>query len=143
MRTHERSHPSASRLRNAGPARIPNGTTLLSNERTFLAQTRTGIALMAFGFVVARFAIFLSGMRGGSGSGPAASSTGGGLDRITGAGITVLGALVVLLAAVRYVRRIHQIRSGRLTTSPTLDLTLAGAITLAGVGLAVYLIVAD
>jgi len=31
----------------------------LAAERTFLAWIRTGIALMAFGFVVARFGLFL------------------------------------------------------------------------------------
>ncbi len=129
-------HPPGKKVR-----RIPNGTTLLSNERTFLAQTRTGIALMAFGFVVARFAIFLAGMRSGR-AGSAGLSGGHSLDRITGAAITALGALVVLLAAVRYVKRLKQIRKGRLVTSPALDLALAGAVTLAGVGLAVYLIAA-
>lgn len=130
-----------------GPAahvrRIRNGTTLLSNERTFLAQTRTGIALMAFGFVVARFAIFLAGLgTGRGGTGATAGHAGTGLDRITGAAITALGALVVLLAAVRYVRRLRQIKAGSLTTSPALDLALAAAVTLAGVGLAVYLLAA-
>lgn len=33
--------------------------TRLSNKRTFLAWTRTGIALMGFGFVIAKFEIFL------------------------------------------------------------------------------------
>lgn len=138
---HARPSSGLSRTRHGSPGRprvprIRNGTTLLSNERTFLAQTRTGIALMAFGFVVARFAIFLAGL------GPAGKSTSGGtgLDRITGAAITALGALVVLVAAVRYVRRLHQIRAGALKTSPALDVVLAGAVTLAGVGLAVYLI---
>ncbi|MCY0880389.1 MAG: DUF202 domain-containing protein [Firmicutes bacterium] len=32
---------------------------LLANERTFLAWMRTGISLMAFGFVVAKFDVFL------------------------------------------------------------------------------------
>lgn len=31
----------------------------MSNERTFLAWARTGIALLAFGFVIERFDIFL------------------------------------------------------------------------------------
>lgn len=31
----------------------------LAAERTFLAWIRTGLALMGFGFVVARFGIFL------------------------------------------------------------------------------------
>lgn len=33
--------------------------TYMSAERTFLSWIRTGVALMAFGFVVARFGVFL------------------------------------------------------------------------------------
>ncbi|MCG2888420.1 MAG: DUF202 domain-containing protein [Sulfolobales archaeon] len=32
----------------------------LANERTFLAWVRTGIALIGFGLVIAKFAIFIS-----------------------------------------------------------------------------------
>jgi len=35
----------------------------LAAERTFLAWIRTGLALMGFGFVVARFALFSSNSR--------------------------------------------------------------------------------
>src|SRR3974377_2133875 len=35
----------------------------LAAERTFLAWVRTGLALMGFGFVVARFALFLQQLR--------------------------------------------------------------------------------
>jgi len=34
-------------------------------ERTFLAWIRTGLALMGFGFVVARFALFLQTLENG------------------------------------------------------------------------------
>ena len=35
-------------------------------ERTFLAWIRTGLALMGFGFVVARFGLFLKEVAGGA-----------------------------------------------------------------------------
>ncbi len=38
----------------------------LAAERTFLAWIRTGLALMGFGFVVARFGLFLTGSLSGS-----------------------------------------------------------------------------
>ncbi len=38
---------------------------LFAAERTFLAWIRTGLALMGFGFVVARFGIFLQQARSG------------------------------------------------------------------------------
>lgn len=37
----------------------PNVRTILSNERTFLSWLRTGISLMAFGFVVSKFDLFI------------------------------------------------------------------------------------
>ena len=57
---------------------------VLAAERTLLAWVRTGLALMGFGFVVARFGLFLRELaeargapvpegRGGSDSGMAAS----------------------------------------------------------------------
>ena len=36
-----------------------NPTDHLANERTFLAWIRTSIAIMAFGFVVVKFALFV------------------------------------------------------------------------------------
>jgi putative membrane protein len=38
---------------------IPNYTDHAANERTFLAWIRTGIAVIAFGFVVEKFNLFL------------------------------------------------------------------------------------
>jgi len=37
----------------------------LATERTFLARIRTGLALMGFGFVVARFGLFLEALQTG------------------------------------------------------------------------------
>ena len=44
---------------------------LAANERTVLAWIRTGIALMAFGFAIARFGLFLREMsQAGAGAAP-------------------------------------------------------------------------
>jgi putative membrane protein len=37
----------------------PDAQEMLANERTFLSWLRTGISLMAFGFVVSKFDLFL------------------------------------------------------------------------------------
>ena len=47
----------------------------LAEERTFLAWIRTCLALMAFGFVVARFGLFLAEIQG-TRDGPAVRRTG-------------------------------------------------------------------
>ncbi|WP_246263864.1 YidH family protein [Metallosphaera tengchongensis] len=36
----------------------------MANERTFLAWIRTGVALIGFGFVIAKFSIFLEVLKG-------------------------------------------------------------------------------
>jgi putative membrane protein len=58
-------------------------------ERTFLAWIRTGITVMAFGFVVARFGLFLRLLREEGG------------EAIGGTGVSpYLGAVLVLLGVV-------------------------------------------
>ncbi len=111
-----------------------SASLLLANERTFLAQVRTGVAVMAFGFVVAKFALFLRdlSLRGAA---PA-----GGRDSLIGAAITALGALVVLAGAARYLRRHKAIERGALVTSPALDLVLAALLAFGGIALAVFLV---
>ncbi len=41
------------------PARIGNRRDHMANERTFLAWIRTSVGVMAFGFVVEKFALFI------------------------------------------------------------------------------------
>jgi putative membrane protein len=114
--------------------RTPGAASLfLAAERTFLAQVRTGVAVMAFGFVVARFALFLRGL------GHVRTPPPAGLDVMAGALLTGLGGLAVLTAALRLRRRRRQIAAGRLTPTSRSDLALALALTVAGLGLAVYL----
>lgn len=71
-----------------------------ANERTMLAWVRTGIALMAFGFAIARFSVFLRQVAA-AGSillHPAPSFGSGAL----GAGLVALGTLTNVLATVRF-----------------------------------------
>src|SRR6184192_417096 len=74
----------------------------LDNERTFLAWVRTNIALISLGFVVARL------------SAAGATSASRVFARTTPVGIVlvVFGALVTVLAAVRYDQVNRQIEAG-------------------------------
>ena len=112
-----------------------HGSLLLANERTFLSYVRTGVAIMAFGFVVAKFALFLRDLR------TAAQPPPSGHDTLIGAAVTTLGAVVVLLGAVRYARRQRAIEIGALVTSPTPDLVLSTLLAAGGLGLAIFLLV--
>jgi putative membrane protein len=73
-----------------------------ANERTMLAWVRTGIALMAFGFAIARFGVFLRQVAA-IGSVPLRGSTSLGSAWI-GAALVALGMIANLLATVRYGR---------------------------------------
>lgn len=72
----------------------------LANERTFLAWIRTSFALMGFGFVIVEFALFvrqLSLVLHTPGANP-----GRGYEEGIGIGMVVLGAVMSLLAYLRY-----------------------------------------
>ena len=122
--------------RNPGPSDMDSerANLFLANERTFLAHVRTGVAIMAFGFVVAKFALFLRGL-GDKGNVPP-----NGHDTVIGAATTCLGTVVVLLGAIRYTHRQHAIRRGAMVTSPVLDLAVAGLLAAGGIGLAAFLL---
>jgi putative membrane protein len=67
-------------------------------ERTFLAWLRTGITVMAFGFVVARFGLFLRVLRAQGGE----VAHGSGLSPYLGSVLVVLGAVATAAGTRRY-----------------------------------------
>jgi putative membrane protein len=66
-------------------------------ERTLLAWIRTSITLMALGFVVARFGLFLA-LLGAQQTGLAHTGTGHSLSSVIGVMLMLLSAAVLLLA---------------------------------------------
>lgn len=81
-----------------------------ANERTFLAWLRTSIALMSFGFVIARFGLFLNEMslvltRKEPPHGIVSSQT-------IGVALVTLGVAATVVAAARYERVYTQIERG-------------------------------
>jgi putative membrane protein len=106
-------------------------------ERTFLAWLRTGLALMGFGFVVARFGLFIREIPLAAGSDvPTADSS-----RWFGIGLLVLGVLVTALAFVEHVVTVRRMQRGEpFVGRPTwLGGTLAGLLVIAGILMTVYL----
>src|SRR5438105_5643443 len=71
----------------------------LAAERTFLAWIRTGLALMGFGFVVARFGLFLRELLAARGATPAPHPH---LSLIVGVALVLIGVIVHLAAALHY-----------------------------------------
>jgi putative membrane protein len=102
-------------------------------ERTFLAWIRTGLALMGFGFVVARFGLFLRELQAGD---LRLQSHATGISLWLGIALVVLGVAVHVSAAVGHISLTRRLREGAWQAGRTSILGLTVALLLAGVGLA-------
>lgn len=115
-------------------------------ERTFLAWIRTGLALMGFGFVVARFGLFLRelSMRQPHSSRmpPQLSSHTTGPSLWLGTALVILGVVVNISAVVTHLREIKMLAAGTWVAGRPSKVAIGVALVLAaaGIGLAVYLI---
>jgi putative membrane protein len=78
-------------------------------ERTLLAWVRTGLALMGFGFVVARFGLFLHEIEAVRQNAMPKASTG--LSLWIGTALILLGVLINLLVSAEHLRLMRQIQS--------------------------------
>ncbi len=109
-------------------------------ERTLLAWLRTGITIIALGFVVSRFGLFLQLLSAQSASpslhANAHSST------IFGVVLTLIGTACVAMAAYQHGRFIATLPVQDLPASYSRNwaVLLSVVIALAGLGLAVYML---
>ncbi len=112
-----------------------------ANERTFLAWVRTAIAIMAFGFLVQKFDLFLR-IASRSLALPLASPGGQTIGTAVGLVLIVLGGAVMAFAAVRFRRTSLAIDAADIRAGPgaRLDITLVILMLLLGAILVGYLI---
>jgi putative membrane protein len=78
-------------------------------ERTFLAWIRTGLALMGFGFVVARFGLFLRQIASSSHDTNVRSY---GFSLWIGSTMVMVGVSMNLIAALRHIRIVSRLNAG-------------------------------
>jgi putative membrane protein len=106
-------------------------------ERTLLAWIRTGVGVMAFGFVVARFGLFLR-LVGAEGE-----ATTHGFSPYLGATLVVLGVVATGAGALEFRRFCRQLGPEELSRAraPFLPLALAWALVALGSILAAILLV--
>jgi putative membrane protein len=111
-----------------------------ANERTFLAWVRTAIAVMAFGFLVEKFDLFLE-IAAPSLAGRTLSLPGQNFGNAAGLSLILLGTAMVALAAFRFIRNAKAIDSDERRPGPgsRIDLALAALLVLLGCALFVYL----
>jgi putative membrane protein len=123
-------------------ARVLNRRVHMANERTFLAWIRTCIGIMAFGFVVEKFALFIKQMSLilGKADIENASTPSHGYSAIVGIFLVGLGTLMVLLAFVRYKKVERQIDEDTYQPSSILYILLTVSVLAVGIFLVMYLI---
>ena len=111
-----------------------------ANERTFLAWVRTAIAIMAIGFLVQKFDLFLR-IASGSLNARSLSERSQIVGDISGLLLIVLGGAMMVLAAVRFRKTTLDIDAKEMRPGPGtgLDIILATLLCLLGAILFVYL----
>jgi uncharacterized membrane protein YidH (DUF202 family) len=126
------------------PSRILNRRVHMANERTFLAWIRTSIGIMAFGFVVVKFAIFIKQITAlltkNDFSEIHIPQPHQGYSSFFGIALVGLGAMMGVLAFVRYKKVEKQIDDDTYQPSLILDIMLTIAILAVGIFLVIYLI---
>ena len=113
-------------------------TDYLAAERTFLAWIRTGLALMGFGFVLARFALFLEQLHFVEGNIPLQRS---GFSLWSGTGLIVVGVMMNVFAGWHHLRMTRALDRGeRPYPRPLLQAAIAFFLGLVGLAMAIYLV---
>jgi uncharacterized membrane protein YidH (DUF202 family) len=110
----------------------------MANERTFLAWIRTSISIMAFGFVVEKFSLFVKQLSYYLGK--ATSPPPAGYSSVIGIILVALGAAMGILAFIRYRSVERQIDEDTYVPSKVLSVLLALSVLVIGIFLALYLV---
>ena len=110
----------------------------LANERTYLAWVRTGIGIMAFGFVVVKFSLFVKQI--GFVLQTKVSTPSHRYSSIIGIILVALGTLAILFAFLQYRKTEQQLKSGHYKPTTLLTTLLTGVIFLISILLIAYLL---
>ncbi len=110
----------------------------MAAERTFLAWIRTGLALMGFGFVVARFGLFLRELAQTTNMRKFETN---GVSLLIGTALLLTGATVNIAATFSHVRLIARLNRGEAVLGPSgTAIAVALGLSALGLALAAYLV---
>ncbi|HXJ21014.1 MAG TPA: DUF202 domain-containing protein [Polyangia bacterium] len=115
---------------------VADPRVLQANERTLLAWMRTGIALMTFGFVIARIGVWLRALAV-SQRGPEPHPFG---TAWIGAAFVALGVLANAVATWRYLRNKRAMLAGQPIPDDNSPFVLAVVVTVLGAVMGAYLL---
>ncbi len=108
----------------------------MAAERTYLAWVRTGLAMKAFGFVVARFAVFLETLgQNANGHSPF-------YPTMIGVGLVLLGIITDVTAIFEYTRYCRTVADESKISHSSWLFAMFSTIVLAflGIAIAIYLL---
>lgn len=108
----------------------------LANERTFLAWIRTGLGIMAFGFVIEKFALFLKQVTSLVGKSTETFSKPN--PSIFGVAIVIIGVVISICSFIQYRTITRQIDEETYRPTTLLNLLLTLSIILIGLFIILY-----
>jgi putative membrane protein len=117
-----------------------------ANERTFLAWVRTGIAVMAFGFVVEKFNLFVLTVASATSMDAARrlelDHLSGPFGRYDGLALIFVGLALIGISALRFVRTGQMIDDEKTHSAASVraELILSAVLALLVAGLSGYLV---
>lgn len=115
-----------------------NPSDHLANERTFLAWIRTSIGIMAFGFVVVKFSLFVKQVSLILGKENVIQNRG--YSAVVGIVLVAVGTVTSVLSYLRYRQTAKQLKEGIYSHSSLLITVLTAFIFLVSVLLIAYLV---
>ena len=116
-----------------------SATDHLANERTFLAWIRTAIAIMAFGFVVVKFSLFIKQLTILFSDRPIVVPAKG-YSGLIGIGLVVLGAIISVLSYLQYKRTEQQLNTNSYSSKSPLVVWLTIVLLIGSIFLVLYLL---
>ena len=105
----------------------------LAAERTLLAWVRTGLAMMGFGFVVARFGLFLRELAAAELRQPSPHAR---ISVWAGTALVVIGVVVNVISAVGHARFIDRFNKGQPLRARPVSMGVVVSMLLAALGIA-------